>query len=62
MNEKRSVAGKTYEPSDYKGNSQLEVGLAMTHEQASDTLTEGTIDGNIDNLQDDSTAIPRKEE
>lgn len=46
----RTVAAKTFEPSDYKNNNELEAGLAVTHEQVSDTLTEGTVDGEIDNV------------
>lgn len=38
------IAGKTFEPSDYNGKSQLEKGLAETHEQVSDDYYEGTID------------------
>lgn len=62
MSEKKNVAGKQYDPSFYQSSSEVESGLAMTHEQASDTYMEGTIDGEIDNLEDDSTAIPRKQE
>ncbi|MFC4402273.1 YozQ family protein [Gracilibacillus xinjiangensis] len=42
--EKNRVAEKNYEPSDYKGKTQLERGLAETHEQVSDDYFEGTID------------------
>ncbi|SDQ67062.1 Protein of unknown function [Virgibacillus subterraneus] len=42
--ESRRVAEKNYEPSDYKGNTQIEKGLAETHEQASDDYFEGTLD------------------
>lgn len=40
----RKVAEKNYEPSDYEGETQLEKGLAETHEQVSDDYNEGTID------------------
>lgn len=40
----RKVAEKNYEPSNYKGTTQFEKGLAETHEQASDDYFEGTID------------------
>lgn len=56
------IAGKQYDPSYYQKASEVEAGLAMTHEQASDTYMEGTIDGEIDQLNDQSTAIPRKQE
>ncbi|RIW38437.1 DUF4025 domain-containing protein [Bacillus salacetis] len=42
------LAGRTYEPADYGKKDELSQGLAMTHEQATDSLTEGTIDGKID--------------
>jgi hypothetical protein len=42
------IAGKTFEPSDYNGKSQLEMGLAETHEQASDDYYEGTIDQELE--------------
>ncbi|TFB21382.1 DUF4025 domain-containing protein [Filobacillus milosensis] len=38
------IAEKGFEASDYEGNTQLEQGLAETHEQVSDVLHEGTID------------------
>lgn len=39
-----SIAEKNFEPSNYKSVNDLEQGLAITHEQVNDTLTEGTID------------------
>ncbi|QIW80229.1 YozQ family protein [Bacillus tequilensis] len=48
MNDTTDVAGKYFELSDYKGNTQLEQGLAETHEQVSDDYFEGTIDQNLD--------------
>ncbi|WP_174731252.1 YozQ family protein [Mesobacillus harenae] len=42
--ENLKIAGRNYETSDYKGESQLEQGLATTHEQAGDDYTEGTVD------------------
>ncbi|MBM7691314.1 hypothetical protein JOC77_000719 [Peribacillus deserti] len=38
------IAGRYYDPSDYKGNTQLENGLATTHEQVGDDYFEGTVD------------------
>ena len=38
------LAGRQFEVSDYEGKSQLEKGLAETHEQGSDDYYEGTID------------------
>lgn len=42
--ENLKLAGRTFDPSDYKGTSQLEKGLATTHEQVGDDYTEGTVD------------------
>ncbi|MGF2615913.1 DUF4025 domain-containing protein [Rossellomorea vietnamensis] len=53
------LAGRTYDVSDYKKSDELSQGLAMTHEQASDSLTEGTIDGKIDNLDGKNIDLPR---
>ncbi|TWM04365.1 hypothetical protein CHCC15136_2532 [Bacillus paralicheniformis] len=48
MNDSTDVAGKYFDPSDYEGATQLEKGLAETHEQVSDDYFEGTIDQNLD--------------
>ncbi|MDM5302040.1 YozQ family protein [Bacillus subtilis] len=48
INDTTEVAGRYFEPSDYKGTTQLEKGLAETHEQVSDDYFEGTIDQNLD--------------
>ncbi|MFD1737793.1 YozQ family protein [Bacillus salitolerans] len=42
--ENLEIAGRQFDPSDYEGESQLEQGLAITHEQAGDDYTEGTVD------------------
>ena len=57
--ENLKVAGKVYDPSDYKSNSVVSNGIAITHEQSSDTLTEGTIDATIDDLNGKDVKIPR---
>ena len=62
MEKDKNIAGKQYDPSFYQKATEVEAGLATTHEQASDTYMEGTIDGDIDDLNDKSTAIPRKQE
>jgi Protein of unknown function (DUF4025) len=61
------VAEKQYDPSDYRATSEIDQGTAITHEQVTDTYTEGTIDGNIDNVNKDGSlknkqgkAIPRE--
>ncbi|MDU0812713.1 YozQ family protein [Bacillus siamensis] len=43
-----NTAGKYFDTSDYEGNTQLERGLAETHEQVSDDYFEGTIDQNLE--------------
>ncbi len=50
------LAGRMYDSSDYKRNDQLSNGLAVTHEQASDSYTEGEIGDKIERasgVQDD---------
>jgi hypothetical protein len=42
------LAGRTYHTSDYKQNDELSNGLAVTHEQASDSYAEGEIGGKIE--------------
>ncbi|QHS24052.1 DUF4025 domain-containing protein [Virgibacillus sp. MSP4-1] len=56
----KTVANKYYEPEDYEKQDQLSAGIAETHEQASDTLTEGTIDGKIERDNGENEDIPRK--
>jgi hypothetical protein len=59
--ESTKLAGRYYQPEDYNGQDQLSSGLAITHEQASDTWTEGEIKATIDNTNDgQEIEIPRK--
>lgn len=58
QNENLKIAGKTYEPSDYQSNALEDQGLAITHEQTSDTLTEGTIEAKIDDVNGKDIEIP----
>ncbi|HZG72680.1 MAG TPA: YozQ family protein [Chondromyces sp.] len=44
------LAGRHFEMEDYKRNDELSQGLAITHEQATDSWTEGTIDGVMENV------------
>lgn len=37
-----------YEAADYQRNDELSNGLAMTHEQASDSYAEGEVGGDIE--------------
>ncbi|RKQ32973.1 YozQ family protein [Oceanobacillus halophilus] len=61
----KTVAEKTYQYSDYYSDDQLSKGMAVTHEQVSDTYMEGTADREADhtNQRDDNSQeenIPRK--
>jgi hypothetical protein len=47
------VADKMYEAADYKSDNPMDKGIGLTHEQVSDTYTEGTIDGKIDAVDKD---------
>jgi hypothetical protein len=58
-NENLKIAGKTFDPSDYQSNSIESNGLAVTHEQTTDTLTEGTIEAKIDDVNGKDIEIPR---
>jgi hypothetical protein len=42
------VGGSFYHPSYYQGSTQVEKGLAETHEQVSDNYTTGTVDQLLD--------------
>jgi hypothetical protein len=42
------LAGRTFHTSDYQGQDQISNGLAITHEQASDSYMEGEIGGKIE--------------
>ena len=51
------LAGRIYDTSDYRRDDEFSNGLAVTHEQASDSYTEGDIGGKIGRttgLQDES--------
>ncbi|RSK27253.1 DUF4025 domain-containing protein [Bacillus sp. HMF5848] len=53
------VAGRTFKPDDYQSSSEAGKGLALTHEQATDSLTEGSIDATIE-TDEGNIKIPRK--
>jgi hypothetical protein len=55
-----NVANKYYEPSDYKKKNELSSGLAITHEQVSDTWSEGNSEAVIDDYDGKDIKIPRK--
>ncbi|MFC4557203.1 YozQ family protein [Virgibacillus kekensis] len=46
----KKVGDKTFDTNDYNSSDQTDQGTAITHEQATDDYTEGTIDGKIDKL------------
>ncbi|WP_246942087.1 YozQ family protein [Bacillus pinisoli] len=48
MAKKEELAGKQFDPSFYENANEVEAGLATTHEQATDSYIEGTVDGNVD--------------
>ncbi|AKM18768.1 MULTISPECIES: YozQ family protein [Geobacillus] len=50
------VAGRQYDPSDYKSAAALGAGLAETHEQVSDVYAEGTIEAAVE--QENAPDIP----
>ncbi|MFP7254973.1 hypothetical protein CHH91_10580 [Virgibacillus sp. 7505] len=49
------VAEKMYDAKDYSYTDLIDKGTALTHEQVTDTYTEGTIDGKIDNVRKDGS-------
>ncbi|MDP4083139.1 MAG: YozQ family protein [Bacillota bacterium] len=49
-NDSTKLAGRTFDTSDYEKNDTLSNGLATTHEQVSDTYTEGEIGAVIDDV------------
>lgn len=58
--ESSKIAGKTYDVSDYQKKDQLSSGLAVTHEQVSDTYMEGEIKPDIANVAGKDIPIQRK--
>ncbi|UOQ94300.1 YozQ family protein [Halobacillus shinanisalinarum] len=57
-----AISDRDYEPADYDRNDSTSQGLATTHEQVSDTLTEGTYDAKIDQVDKDGGLISHKGE
>lgn len=55
----RDIAGRIYEPSDYKRNDEVSAGLAETHEQASDVYMEGEVGGKIERPDGSADGLPR---
>ncbi|GGA70381.1 YozQ family protein [Ornithinibacillus halotolerans] len=48
----KEVAEKNYDAAGYQSSNQAEKGMAITHEQATDAYTEGTVDAKIDQLDE----------
>lgn len=55
-----NISDKQYDPADYKKNDSLSQSFAVTHEQVSDTYTEGTVDGVIENVAGKNIKLERK--
>lgn len=59
-NKSAKIAENSFDPSDYCSKDEVDKGLAITHEQVSDTFMEGTIDGEIDDLEEKTKQFPRR--
>ncbi|WCN39547.1 YozQ family protein [Aneurinibacillus uraniidurans] len=51
MNDARTIGDKQYDVRDYQSNTFVSKGLAATHEQVSDTYTEGTLEAVIESSE-----------
>ncbi|MGP4061360.1 YozQ family protein [Halobacillus sp. H74] len=60
MKKKKDQDVRNYQPSDYEKEDFVSKGLATTHEQVSDTLTEGTFDGKIDEVDKNGNLVTHK--
>lgn len=59
-NQSSKIAENNYQVKHYSSNNPLEKGLAITHEQVSDTYTEGTLEAKIENVNGQDIEIPQK--
>ena len=55
------IAGRIYDVSDYKRKDTLSSGLAKTHEQVSDTYTEGDMQSLVDDVDGKNIEIKGEE-
>lgn len=55
------VAGRIFSSEDYQSSDEVSKGLATTHEQATDSLTEGTIDGVMENVKGKDIPLKKKQ-
>ena len=53
----KNVAGRIFDVQDYDKKDEISAGLAMTHEQATDDYTEGTIDGRMENVAGEDISL-----
>jgi hypothetical protein len=53
------LAGRYYQVEDYQSNDELASGLAMTHEQVSDSYMEGGIRAVVNDVNGKDVEIPR---
>lgn len=58
--ESMQLSDKHYDVKDYDARDQLSSGLAVAHEQVSDTYMEGTVDAKIELSNGEQIDIPRK--
>lgn len=58
--ESTKLAGKEFDVSDYGKQDEFYSGLAITHEQVSDTYTEGEIASSIEKENRQTDPIPKK--
>ncbi|MBD8071504.1 YozQ family protein [Bacillus sp. PS06] len=54
------LAGRYYQVDDYQNQDELASGLAMTHEQVSDSYMEGEIKAVIDDVNGKNIEVPRE--
>jgi hypothetical protein len=59
-NKDTGIAGRMYDTSDYKKNEELSKGLAITHEQASDSYAEGENGGVIEHSRGGEDELKRR--
>ncbi|WP_280770434.1 YozQ family protein [Salipaludibacillus daqingensis] len=59
---KETMDLENFHQSDYKKTDEQSKGLAVTHEQVSDTFTKGTIDGKVDQVDEEGNLISHEGE
>ncbi|WP_126425427.1 YozQ family protein [Brevibacillus marinus] len=56
----KQLASESYDVSDHHSEDPVSRGLAVTHEQVSDSYLEGTNDGRVDQNGEKDAEIPRE--